>query len=202
MLKGIIRYIPMQDNIGFLRFKQDYIHILPWKIAFYTHVFSVSFALIAGFTQFSNTVLKEHRNIHKLIGKIYAYDILLVNFPATMIMAVYANGGLPVKIAFVLLDCLWFWFTYRAIAEVKKRNFVKHKQFMIRSYALTLSAVSLRLWKIVIGGLFYIDTISLYRIDAWMGFVVNLMFAEWLIRRHQTKKSKKAPIFQNENYHL
>jgi len=183
MLQGIVRYYPIQDNIGFLQFKQDYIHILPWKIAFYTHVFTIILALLAGFTQFSGFILKEHRNLHRIMGKIYAYDILFVNFPAAMIMAIYANGLLPAKTAFVVLDCLWFWFTYKAVAEVKKKNIKAHRQYMIRSYALTLSAVTLRLWKIIISAFVYIDPLHLYMIDAWMGFVPNLLFAEWLIRR-------------------
>lgn len=183
MLRGIVEYFPMQDNIGFLQFKQPYLHILPWKVAFYMHVFSIIFALLAGFTQFSNIILKEHRQLHRLMGKIYVYDILIVNFPATMIMAIYANGGLPTKTAFVILDCLWFWFTLQAIIAIKNKNIARHKQYMIRSYALTVSAVTLRLWKIIIGGFIHIDPLTLYQVDAWMGFVPNLLFAEWLIRR-------------------
>jgi uncharacterized membrane protein len=183
MLKSVVRYYPMQDNIGFLQFKQDYIHIMPWKEAFYVHVFSAIFALFAGFTQFSNVVLKEHRNVHRFIGKLYAYDMLIINFPAAMIMAVYANGLLPSKTAFVILDCLWFWFTYKAVIEIKRKNVIAHKQFMMRSYALTLSAITLRSWKIIISGFVTIDPVHLYMIDAWMGFVPNLLFVEWLIRR-------------------
>jgi hypothetical protein len=185
MLRGMVRYYPMHDNIGFLQFKQDYIHILPWKIAFYTHVFSVIFALLAGFTQFSNFILKKYRNVHRLIGKIYAYDVMFINFPAAMIMAIYANGLLPAKTAFVVLDCLWFWFTYRGITEIKNKNVIAHKEYMIRSYALTLSAVTLRTWKIIISSFVHIDPLPLYMIDAWMGFVPNLLFAEWLIRRQR-----------------
>jgi uncharacterized membrane protein len=185
MLKGIVRYFPMQDNIGFLQFKQDYLHIWYWKIAFYTHVFSIIFSLLAGFTQFSNFILNERKSIHRLMGKIYIYDVLLINFPATMVMAIYANGFLPAKTAFVVLDCLWFWFTYKAVAEIKQGNVIAHKQYMIRSYALTISAVTLRTWKIIISGFVYIDPVHLYMIDAWMGFVPNLLFAEWLIRRKE-----------------
>ena len=61
---------------------------------------------------------------------------------------------------------------------------------MIRSYALTLSAVMLRSWKIIILSFVYVDPLHLYMIDAWMGFVPNLLFAEWLIRR---KRNKKMP---------
>jgi len=116
------------------------------------------------------------------MGKVYVYDILIVNFPAAMVMAIYANGLLPGKIAFIVLDILWFWFTYKAVAEIKKGNVKKHKQYMIRSYALTLSAIMLRLWKIIISSIVTIDPVHLYMIDAWMGFVPNLLFAEWLIR--------------------
>jgi hypothetical protein len=187
MLKSVVRYYPMQDNIGFLQFKQDYIHIMPWKGAFYIHVFSAVFALFAGFTQFSKVILKEHRNIHRWIGRLYAYDILIINFPAAMIMAVYANGLIPSKTAFVILDCLWFWFTYRAVIEIRRKNIIAHKQFMMRSYALTLSAITLRSWKIIISGVVTIDPLHLYMIDAWMGFVPNLLFVEWLIRRKEIK---------------
>jgi hypothetical protein len=102
-----------------------------------------------------------------------------------MIMAIYANGLLPAKTAFVVLDCLWFWFTYRGITEIKNKNVIAHKEYMIRSYALTLSAVTLRTWKIIISSFVHIDPLPLYMIDAWMGFVPNLLFAEWLIRRQR-----------------
>ena len=182
----------MQDNIGFLQYKKDYLHILPWKIAFYTHVFSIIFALVAGFTQFSNYILKNHKSIHRIMGRIYAYDILIVNFPATMIMAIYANGLLPAKTAFVVLDCLWFYFTYKAVWAIRHRNITAHKEFMIRSFALTLSAVTLRSWKIIILSIIYIDPLHLYMIDAWMGFVPNLLFTEWLIKRK--RRSKKLSL--------
>lgn len=188
MLRGIVIYFPIRDDVGFLQFKKEYLHILPWKIAFYAHVFTIAFALFAGFTQFSNHILKEHRKLHRTMGKIYVYDIF-INFIPAFIMAIYANGQMPSKIAFVILDCLWLWFTYKAVAEIKRGNIRSHKNFMIRSYALTLSAVTLRLWKPIIASIVEIDALHLYMIISWMGFVPNLLFAEWLIR----KKQKRLP---------
>ncbi len=184
MLRGIIRYYPLNDHTAFLQFKQDYIHNRVWKTAFYIHVFSIIFALIAGFTQFSKELLKNKRWLHQLMGRIYVIDILLINFPVAMIMAIYANGLLIGKSAFVVLDCLWFWFTLKGFIAIKKGNISSHKNFMIRSYALTLSAVTLRFWKLILSNLFDIDPLHLYMIDAWMGFIPNLLFAEWLIRRY------------------
>jgi hypothetical protein len=183
MLRIILQYSAFNDNVGFLRAKQDYIHIPLWKVAFYTHVFSSILTLLAGFTQFSNYILKNHREVHRFIGRVYAWNIFLVNFPAGMIMAIYANGFLPTKIAFCILDCLWFTFTLKAVVEVRRKNIKAHRQFMIRSYALTCSAVTLRTWKSILSPLLVISPLSLYMIDAWLGFVPNLLFAEWLIRR-------------------
>lgn len=195
MLKSILRYTAFDDHVGFLAFKQEYIHIPVWKAAFYIHVFSSILTLLAGFFQFSDYILTQHKKVHRWIGRVYAYTILLINFPAGFIMAVYANGQLPSKIAFILLDCLWFTFTLKAILEIKRGNVKTHKQFMIRSYALTCSAITLRTWKIILSSLFVIDPLTLYMIDAWMGFVPNLLFAEWLIRKKKRKhqRSSSAP---------
>ena len=61
---------------------------------------------------------------------------------------------------------------------------------MIRSYALSFSAITLRTWKIILSHSFQVDPASLYMIDAWMGFVPNLLFAEWLIRRMELSRGK------------
>jgi hypothetical protein len=39
------------------------------------------------------------------------------------------------------------------------------------------------MWKIILPDLFNIDPGTLYMIDAWMGFVPNLLFAEWFIKK-------------------
>ena len=183
MLQGIVRYYPMRNDIGFLKFKQPYLDNPIWKAAFYTHVFTIIPTLLAGFTQFSKQFLDEHKRLHRLMGRIYAYDILLINAPAAMVLAVNANGQIPGRTAFVVLDCLWFFFTLKAVVEIQKGNVASHRRYMVRSYALTLSAVTLRAWKLIILSFVCIDPLHLYMIDSWMGFLPNLLFAEWLIGR-------------------
>ena len=91
-------------------------------------------------------------------------------------------------------DCLlrnvfrWFYFTWKALAAVKKRRFVEHKNYMVRSYALTCAAVTLRTWKLVLAPIVTIDLAELYVIDAWLGFVPNLLIAELIIRWNRPHK--------------
>src|SRR5579871_2926663 len=114
MLRIIFDYSAFQPTTRFLRYKQDYIHDPIWRTAFYIHVFTSILVLMAGFSQFSSDFLEKHRKWHRLIGRAYAIIILGINFPAGMILAVNANGLLPSRIAFILLDCLWFGFTAKA----------------------------------------------------------------------------------------
>jgi hypothetical protein len=55
---------------------------------------------------------------------------------------------------------------------------------MIRSYALTLSALTLRAWKWSITNTVELPPMDVYRAVAWLGWVPNLLIAELLIRRH------------------
>lgn len=189
MIKMILEYTSFKDDVGFLQFKQDHIDNITWKISFYVHVFSAVICLFAGFTQFSSSILKNNKSLHRSIGKVYAY-IIFLNFPFAMIMAIYANGGLITKLAFVILDVLWFWFTLKAVIEVKKGNIQQHSQFMIRSFALTLSALALRTWKIILVNTTALDIETIYMIDAWLAFIPNLILAEWIIQRKKTLPAK------------
>jgi hypothetical protein len=197
LLLGIIfEYFSFSDQAGFLKYKQDYLHLKVWKVAFYIHVFVSIFTLIAGFTQFSDILLQNYRKLHRFVGKVYVFNILFINFPSALIMAVYANGLLPSKIAFITLDCLWFYFTLQAFLSIRKKNIEQHKDFMIRSYALTCSAITLRLWQMTFRNLTELEPLTIYMIDAWLGFVPNLLFAEWLIR---TRNHQRLNISEQLN---
>ena len=104
-------------------------------------------------------------------------------------MAIYANGGLPSKTDFIILDCLWFWFTLKAWLLIKEGKVAAHQNFMIRSFALTFSAITLRTWKGILTTVTDLDLGTLYMIDAWLGFVPNLFVAEWIIYRSRNMRS-------------
>src|SRR6202007_3159636 len=107
MLRIIFIYIPVQTDAGFLQLKQSYINITSWRIAFFVHVFTSMFALIAGFTQFSKKILRNNPRLHRAFGYCYVIDILMVTGPAGLLMSFYANGGLSSRVAFVILSVLW-----------------------------------------------------------------------------------------------
>jgi len=75
MLEIILRYVSFNTDASFFKIKQDYIANKLWLTAFYVHVFSSLFALLAGFTQFSNGVRQHYPQVHRLMGRVYVIDI-------------------------------------------------------------------------------------------------------------------------------
>ena len=189
MLRIIALYIPVQNDVAFLQLKQAYIDITEWRIAFFVHVFSSMLALLAGFTQFSKYILKHYPKLHRAIGYSYVINILMITGPAGLLMSFYANGGTISKVAFVLLSVLWLLFTAMALYKAIKKDFIVHRIFMIRSFALTLSAISLRIWKVLLANFTDIPPMDRYRIIAWLGWTLNLLIAEWIIY-HYIKNKK------------
>ena len=182
-----IQYIPIKEDVAFLNIKQDEIVLPYYKVAFYSHVYTSIIVIILGLTQFSKTVRSKFNFIHKINGKAYIILILLIAGPSGLIMSYHANGGLIAQISFSILSILWFVFTLKAYQFIKKGDFQKHRNFMIRSYALTLSAISLRLFKYGIVTLFELPPMDTYKIISILGWTVNLAIAEIIIRNTRIK---------------
>jgi Predicted membrane protein (DUF2306) len=188
MVRITLPYLSLDTHVAFLQIKQWVIHHDVWRISFFTHVFSSIFLLMAGFTQFHNPFQGRMRTVHRWIGKMYVLVLLLFSAPAGLVMSLYANGGLLSQSAFTLLSVLWIYTTLRAYVSIRQRKFIEHSDWMLRSFALTLSALTLRAWKYVLVLLFHPHPVDAYQLVAWLGWVPNLLIAEWLIR---TKWSKK-----------
>lgn len=197
LMAGItVAYIPYNTDVGFLRIKQQYIHIDQWRIAFFVHVYASMWVLLAGFTQFSRSIQRRNPRLHRVLGYVYVVDVLLITGPAGLLMGFYANGGIPSRISFLLLASLWIFFTAKALQKAKQGDYRSHRQYMIRSYALTLSALTLRAWKWSITNSFELPPMDVYRAVAWLGWVPNLLIAEWLISRksHHTVGLKRKLV--------
>lgn len=189
MARITVAYLPYHTDVGFLRIKQHYIHIDHWRVAFFIHVYTSIWVLLAGFTQFSSSIQKSRPQLHRTLGYLYVLNIILITGPASLVMGFYANGGLLSRIAFILLSVLWMGFTIMALIRARQKNFKSHRNYMIRSYALTLSAITLRAWKYGITNTVTLPPMDVYRVVAWLGWVVNLAVAEYMIRFRAKKIS-------------
>ena len=184
MLKITLDYIPISSNVSFLMIKQTEVTSRPEYLPiFYIHVYSSIFALMAGFIAvFFDKSLKY---LHRFSGRVYVFVTLLLSSLSGIYIGVFANGGLVAKVSFVLLGILWFYTTYKSYVEIRERNISQHKIWMWRSYALALSAITLRMWKVILVYLFHPNPMDVYQIIAWLGWVPNLLLVEYIIKKQK-----------------
>jgi hypothetical protein len=178
-----LQYVPINFNVAFLRLKEAELSRPYYQWAFFGHVYTSIFVLLAGMSQFSTTVRSRWPLAHRNLGMVYVGLILLVAAPTGLVMGIHANGGPWSQLSFCLQALLWFGFTWRALQLARQRNWPGHRAFMLRSYALTLSAVTLRLWKWGIVTVFAPPPMDTYRLVAWLGWLGNLLLVEWWLWR-------------------
>lgn len=183
LLKISLQYVPYDTDIAFLRIKQDVINIPFYKLSFFTHVYTAVLVLPACFTQFSAYIRRKLPKLHRYSGWLYAGVVILLAGPSGLYMGIYANGGLISQISFVLLASLWIGYTFTAVLKAVQGDYKTHRDFLIRSFALTLSAITLRAWKYLLVFLFEPRPMDVYQIVAWLGWIPNLIIAELIIRK-------------------
>ena len=135
--------------------------------------------LIAGAFQFSRRLRKNHLNVHRWCGRVYVGGVLISGL-AGLYMAFSATGGIVARFGFGLLAVVWLLSTGLAFANILNRHVLQHQQWMIRSYALCLGAVTLRLY-IPLFAMNGIPFDQAYPAIAWLAWVPNLVIAEWLV---------------------
>lgn len=167
----------------FLLTKQLVYHIRSWRFSFYIHVFVSTIVLLAGLLQFSRYLLYRKPRVHRWAGKTYAAVVLFLSGPSGMVMSFYANGRWPARTSFIILSFLWLLFTALGWQLAMKRRWSAHSHMMLRSYALTLSAITLRFYAYLLGYFnIALHPVTAYVLISWLSWTLNLLVAEWMIR--------------------
>ena len=135
-----------------------------------------------GFLQFVARLRNGYPAIHRWVGRLYIFAIL-VGGAAGLTLAFGAIGGPIAGWGFGLLSLVWIATTLQAVRLAMAGRFAEHRRWMMRSFALTFAAVTLRLQLPVLigfGGMSYADASIIL---AWSCWLPNLVFVEWLIAR-------------------
>ena len=166
-----------------------------------THIFTATVALVLGPLQFMPTV-RARKRIHRTIGRVYLLAGVLPSAVATIPVAVWSGRPLT-QIGLTTAAVLWLITGGLAYRAARRRNFVAHRAWMMRNYALTFLAVTARilvpvllLVQIPFGGA-HAGAIgerapSMIPIGQTLGWIINLLVVEIVIRR--ATRAPKAPV--------
>ena len=148
----------------------------PWAIRL--HIFASCTALLLGPLQFLKNWRRRHPKLHRAFGSLYLGVGILVGGGSGLIVATRAYGGWVAKSSFAVLAALWLYTGLRAFLSIRRHNFAQHGRWMVYNFALTLAAVTLRIYLplSMVNGIPF-DTA--YPIIAWLCWVPNLAYALW-----------------------
>jgi hypothetical protein len=155
-----------------------------WLIA---HAVFSAIALLAGPWQFLPAIRRRAVSVHRWIGRIYCTAVL-AGWITSVPIAAHAQTGSVASAGFLTLGAFWITTTAAAYISIRRRLVSTHREWMIRSYALTAAAITLRQY-LPVAILAHIPFDTAYPVIAWLCWIPNLLFAEWLIRRGQSVHS-------------
>ncbi|MET1110642.1 MAG: DUF2306 domain-containing protein [Allosphingosinicella sp.] len=147
------------------------------------HVAGGVAALLAGPLQFVRRIRARLPSFHRAAGRIYVLACA-IGAPAGFVLAVGTTSGPVAGAGFAVQALLWAAFTWIGYRAAVERRFADHREWMLRSYALTAAAITLRL--MLPAALFAgLDFVPAYRVIAWLAWTVNLAAVEYHIRRNR-----------------
>jgi hypothetical protein len=149
----------------------------PWL---FIHAGLASTALITGPWQFLPRLRARVPRLHRWLGRIYIF-CCIVGGTGGLLLAGGTTAGPIARAGFGLLAVVWLLINLQGLRLAMIGRYAEHRQWMIRSFALTFGAVLLRVY-IPIAQVMGIEFMTAYRAISWLAWVPNLMLAELYIR--------------------
>lgn len=142
------------------------------------HLGAGGIALVVGAFQFTRLRFNAPR-AHRVLGRVYLVAVVISGIAAGL-LAPWSDGGASAHAGFGLLALLWVLTALIAWDRARSGDYRAHRGWMIRSYALCLAAVTLRLY-LPASSMLGVPFEASYPAIAWLCWVPNLIVAEWLV---------------------
>lgn len=144
------------------------------------HVAGAATALLLGPFQFLPGLREKHWRLHRWMGRTYVVGCIAGGVGG-FIMAFGSTAGPVATVGFATLAVCWIIANAQAWRMALARRFVEHRAWMVRSFAMTFAAVTLRL-DLVVLPLFGLSQDDAYVASAYVSWIPNLVLAELYLR--------------------
>lgn len=161
------------------------------------HIAGGTIAITFGLFQFSSKLRDSLPKVHRAIGYFYVGAVAvgsLAGFPLALMFSdplpPESRAHLvPAVFGFASLSAVWPVTTLFALVRARQLRFDEHRAWMLRSYCLTFSFVTVRLFAPAMLLLTH-DSFNSVNFSV-LSWPLNLVIAEWLIRRSERGPGEK-----------
>jgi uncharacterized membrane protein len=159
------------------------------------HVAFASVALLTACLQVWPWLRQRHPAVHRRMGRVYVFAGVLPAGLLGLTIGALSPFGPLARVSNVLLASLWLIFTITGYRMARRHRYVEHRRWMVRSFALTASIITNRLWAVIAYVVLSPHLDSLFEgsekmlswtvagLATWLGWVVTLLAAEWWLER-------------------
>ncbi len=136
-------------------------------------------AIVLGAFQLNSRLRTRFIAAHRWFGRLYVAAVTTSGI-AGLILALSATGGAVSHFGFGLMAICWIGCTLNAYRCIRGGDVAEHRAWMLRSYAITLAAVTLRLYlpfSLMNGVAFE----TAYQAISWLCWVPNVLIVEWFV---------------------
>jgi uncharacterized membrane protein YozB (DUF420 family) len=159
------------------------------------HVIFGSVALLTACLQVWPWFRQRHPVAHRIVGRVYVFGGALPAGMLGLTIGAFSPFGPLVRVSNVLLAWLWLAFTITGYRMARRRRYVEHRRWMIRSFALTASIITNRVWGVTAYLLLAPQLQTTFEgsekmlgwtvagLATWLGWTVCLLVAEWWLER-------------------
>lgn len=182
LIYNTLPYFSFSKDFDFIKERSFLFQSNLYNTCFYIHITAGALCIGTALIQFSRQILKKSKTVHRISGKIYVAVVLFMGAPTGLYMAFFAKGSFWERCLFMFMAAWWFITTLKGLTTIHKRNIIAHKVWMMRSYAMAMTAVTFRVYYILLYLLNW-QLLENYQFSLWISVVGNMLIAEWIIYR-------------------
>jgi uncharacterized membrane protein len=133
----------------------------------------------------------HHPRIHRVSGRLYVISAVV---SSCLALAIVWFAPTPGKVGALCLDITWLVTTVAAYRAVRRRDFEKHRRYMLYSFAVAANNMWAAYSAMVIQALVIpIDPVIFQESARWVPWVGNLMLVQWWLYRTARRKTQSSP---------
>jgi uncharacterized membrane protein len=161
------------------------------QIAFYIHVVFGGLALLLSPIQLAGRVRARVPRVHRMVGRVVLGSICIAGSAGLVLSTVDLAGAVGTA-GFGTLAVLWITFALLGLRAIRRGDVATHRRWMLRTFAMTCAAVTLRLWLLLLVPVMGGDFRAAYLIVPFLCWVPNLAVAELILRRQRSGEPARS----------
>ncbi len=163
-----------------------------WQLALKLHVVAAAFALPGCLLLLSATLLRRAPRLHRWLGRATGMVILLALAPTGFYLSLFAKGGLPATLGFLLSGAIVVVAMVRAIQLARARRYAEHRRFALHVLAQLSVAVTSRAMLFALDAA-DVDANVSYLVSLWLPVVGSALAVELLSPTRRNHEAVSRP---------